>query len=73
MVSKILFSPRLLDFTFFQVSMPKRIGSRKDKKNKGKVDKDWEDALQAVLQDITTKSSNKEQQVVQIVVYESSV
>ncbi|ERL89345.1 hypothetical protein D910_06716 [Dendroctonus ponderosae] len=55
------------------VSMPKRIGSRKDKKNKGKVDKDWEDALQAVIQDITTKSSNKEQQLVQIVVYESSV
>ncbi|ENN82598.1 hypothetical protein YQE_01030, partial [Dendroctonus ponderosae] len=55
------------------VSMPKRIGSRKDKKNKGKVDKDWEDALQVVIQDITKKCSNKEQQLVQIVVYESSV
>lgn len=54
--------------------MPKRIGSRRDKKGgKEKTEKEWEEAIQAVIQDITTKTVNKEPQVVQIVIYESSV
>lgn len=59
--------------TFFQVSMPRRIGSRRDKKDKEKAEKDWEEALQAVIQDMTNKVAKKEPQILQIVIYESSV
>ncbi|XP_066257311.1 potassium channel subfamily K member 6 [Euwallacea similis] len=55
------------------VSMPKRIGSRRDKKEKDKTDKEWEEAIQAVIQDITVKNASKEPPVLQIVIYESSV
>ncbi|XP_050303741.1 LOW QUALITY PROTEIN: TWiK family of potassium channels protein 7-like [Anthonomus grandis grandis] len=55
------------------VSMPKRIGSRRDKKSKEKAEREWEEALQAVIQDMTTKAANKESPVLQIVIYESSV
>ncbi|XP_030766576.1 uncharacterized protein LOC115890476 [Sitophilus oryzae] len=55
------------------VSMPKRMGSRKEKKDKEKAEKEWQDALQAVIQDMTAKAANKEPSIVQIVIYESSV
>ncbi|KAL1505635.1 hypothetical protein ABEB36_005156 [Hypothenemus hampei] len=55
------------------VSMPRRIGSKKEKKDKDKREKEWEEALQAVIQDITAKAANKEKQMLQIVIYESSV
>lgn len=55
------------------VSMHKRTGSKKDKKDKEKAEKEWEEALQAVIQDMTNKATNKEPPVLQIVIYESSV
>ncbi|KAF7277738.1 hypothetical protein GWI33_009284 [Rhynchophorus ferrugineus] len=55
------------------VSMPKRIGSKKDKKDKDKAEKNWEETLQAVIQDMTTKATSKEPPILQIVIYESSV
>lgn len=53
--------------------MPRRIGSRRDKKDKEKAEKDWEEALQAVIEDMTNKVAKKEPQILQIVIYESSV
>ncbi|XP_060531001.1 potassium channel subfamily K member 18 isoform X2 [Cylas formicarius] len=53
------------------VSMPRRVGSRRSKKEK---EKEWEDALQAVIKDMTVKATQDiEPPIVQIVIYESSV
>lgn len=52
--------------------MPRKTTNRK---GKGAKQKEWEDAIQAVIRDITTNatSDHKKQQMVQIVIYESSV
>ncbi|CAG9859771.1 unnamed protein product [Phyllotreta striolata] len=51
------------------VTMPKLAGKR-GKKIK---DKDWENAIEAAIRDLTANSDHKPQQVLQIVIYESSV
>lgn len=52
--------------------MPRKSTNRKEK---GVKQKEWEDAIEAVIRDITSNatSDHKQQQMVQIVIYESSV
>ncbi|XP_018575924.1 TWiK family of potassium channels protein 7 [Anoplophora glabripennis] len=53
------------------VTMPRKSANRK---HKGAKQKEWEDAIEAVIRDITTNATDhNKQQMVQIVIYESSV
>ncbi|XP_057659036.1 TWiK family of potassium channels protein 9 isoform X2 [Diorhabda carinulata] len=53
------------------VTMPKLTGGKRGKKMK---DKDWENAIEAAIRDLTANATeHKQQPVLQIVIYESSV
>ncbi|XP_056640039.1 TWiK family of potassium channels protein 9 [Diorhabda sublineata] len=53
------------------VTMPKLTGGKRGKKIK---DKDWENAIEAAIRDLTANATeHKQQPVLQIVIYESSV
>lgn len=52
--------------------MPKR-GDQVSKAEKKRQQKEWEDAMEAVIRDITQGAKTKQAPLVQIVIYETSV
>ena len=53
--------------------MPRRSSQMASKADKKKQQQEWENAMEAVIRDITQGAKHKESPVVQIVIYESSV
>lgn len=53
--------------------MPKKSLNSGTKKEKKIKQKEWEDAIEAVIRDITVGAAEPKPPIVQIVIYESSV
>lgn len=61
-----------INYCIFQITMPKK-GEQVSKADKKLKRKEWEDAMEAVIRDITQGAKSKQTPLVQIVIYETSV